>query len=77
MCVFLAEMVRILTRGVPVPIAELIAVCHARGVLVLIDGAHALGQIPLNMSDIGADFYLSNGTRARTPLCARGRRPCR
>jgi hypothetical protein len=31
-----------------------------RGILTVIDGAHALGQIPLQMSQIGADYYASN-----------------
>ncbi len=43
------------------PVAELTALCHAHGVLVMIDGAHALGHVPVNITEIGADFWLGNG----------------
>eukprot|EP01114_Cavostelium_apophysatum_P024156 TRINITY_DN937_c0_g1_i1.p1 TRINITY_DN937_c0_g1~~TRINITY_DN937_c0_g1_i1.p1 ORF type:complete len:431 (+),score=61.55 TRINITY_DN937_c0_g1_i1:50-1342(+) len=47
--------------GTILPIKELIELCHANDVLVLIDGAHAIGQIPVNLTDLQPDFYLSNG----------------
>jgi selenocysteine lyase/cysteine desulfurase len=46
--------------GVILPVKKLAALCHAHGVLALIDGAHALGHIPVNVVDIGADFWLGN-----------------
>ena len=47
--------------GFILPIKELTDLCHAHGVLVLIDGAHALGQIPLNLNELNADFWVGNG----------------
>jgi isopenicillin-N epimerase len=42
------------------PIEAIIAHARERGILTLIDGAHAPGQLPLNLSDLGADFYSGN-----------------
>ena len=42
------------------PVAHIVAVCHAAGVPVLIDGAHAPGQIDVDLTAIGADFYTGN-----------------
>jgi selenocysteine lyase/cysteine desulfurase len=47
--------------AVILPVAQLIALCHSHGVLVLIDGAHALGQIPVDVTALDADFWLGNG----------------
>ena len=46
--------------GVILPVKALAALCRARGVFVLIDGAHALGQVPVDVVDIGADAWLGN-----------------
>jgi isopenicillin-N epimerase len=42
------------------PIARMVAACHAAGVPVLVDGAHGLGQLTLDMRTIGADWYVGN-----------------
>ncbi len=42
------------------PYAALVTLCHAHNVLVLIDGAHALGHVPLDLRALGADFFVSN-----------------
>eukprot|EP00038_Savillea_parva_P021294 m.34110 g.34110 ORF g.34110 m.34110 type:complete len:475 (+) comp5103_c0_seq1:217-1641(+) len=42
------------------PVAQLTKACHARGVKVLIDGAHAPGMVDLNLTDLGADWYVAN-----------------
>ncbi len=42
------------------PVAEIARACRDKGVLCLVDGAHAPGMIPLNIDEIGADWYTGN-----------------
>ncbi|MGI9146623.1 MAG: aminotransferase class V-fold PLP-dependent enzyme [Chloroflexota bacterium] len=42
------------------PIEPLVARAKAAGIWTVIDGAHALGQIELNLKELGADFYGGN-----------------
>jgi isopenicillin-N epimerase len=42
------------------PIARMVATCRARGVPVLVDGAHAPGHLTLDVQAIGADWYVGN-----------------
>jgi isopenicillin-N epimerase len=42
------------------PVAAMIAACRAAGVPVLIDGAHAPGQVALDVPALGADWYVGN-----------------
>ena len=46
--------------AIVVPAQRIVALCHAGGVPVLIDGAHAPGQIDLDLTAIGADWYVGN-----------------
>jgi isopenicillin-N epimerase len=42
------------------PVAEIAAACRARGVPVLVDGAHAPGAIALDIPSLGVDWYTGN-----------------
>jgi isopenicillin-N epimerase len=42
------------------PIADIVRACHAQGVPVLVDGAHGPGQVDLDLTAIGADWYTGN-----------------
>ncbi|MBI4552064.1 MAG: aminotransferase class V-fold PLP-dependent enzyme [Candidatus Latescibacteria bacterium] len=48
------------TTGLIMPVKRLAQAARERGVLSVIDGAHAPGMIPLNVEDSGADFYIGN-----------------
>lgn len=49
------------------PIAAICARARQQDILTVVDGAHAVGQLDLDMAAIGADFYTSN---AHKWLCA-------
>jgi isopenicillin-N epimerase len=42
------------------PVAEIAAVCRARGIPVLVDGAHAPGSLAVNIPALGVDYYSAN-----------------
>ena len=43
--------------AVLMPLRELCDLCRAHGILVLVDGAHCCGQLPIQLEYLGADFY--------------------
>ena len=42
------------------PVAAIAEACHARGVPVLVDGAHVPGSRPLDIQSLGVDWYSAN-----------------
>lgn len=48
------------STGLVLPAKELCAAARERGILTVVDGAHAPAMIPLNVDRVGADFYTAN-----------------
>jgi isopenicillin-N epimerase len=48
------------TTGHILPIEKIISKARERGILVFVDGAHAPGMIPLNLSKLKPHFYAAN-----------------
>ncbi len=46
--------------GVVLPVREICALARQKGLLTHVDGAHAIGQLPLDISGLGCDFYASS-----------------
>ena len=42
------------------PVADVCRRAREQGIITIIDGAHVPGHIPLNLEEIGADFYTGN-----------------
>jgi selenocysteine lyase/cysteine desulfurase len=46
--------------GILMPVGELVALARERGALSLVDGAQALGQIRVNVRELGCDAYVAS-----------------
>jgi cysteine desulfurase / selenocysteine lyase len=49
------------------PVAEITARAHAAGALVLVDGAQAAPKLPVDVAELGADFYAATGHKIYGP----------
>jgi len=56
------------TLGTINPVKEMIAAAHAAGALVLVDGAQAVPHVPVDVQDLGADFYAFSGHKMLAPM---------
>ncbi len=48
------------STGGMLPVREISRMARDRGIISVIDGAHAMGQLPLDMHALGCDFYASS-----------------
>jgi cysteine desulfurase / selenocysteine lyase len=55
------------TLGTINPVAEMTRLAHEAGALVLIDGAQAVPHVPVNVSELGCDFYVFSGHKMLAP----------
>jgi isopenicillin-N epimerase len=46
--------------GLVLPAKEICQLARRHGVLTHVDGAHAIGQLPLDLHDLGCDFYATS-----------------
>jgi cysteine desulfurase / selenocysteine lyase len=53
--------------GTIVPVEQIIALAHARGVPVLVDGAQSTPHLPVNVTALDADFYIFSGHKIFAP----------
>jgi cysteine desulfurase / selenocysteine lyase len=50
-----------------VPVKEVVRICHARGIPVLVDGAQGAVHLDVDVSDIDCDFYALTGHKIYGP----------
>jgi cysteine desulfurase/selenocysteine lyase len=53
--------------GTIAPIAEIVALAHAAGAVVLVDGAQAIAHLPVDVAALGCDFYAFSGHKLFAP----------
>jgi len=51
------------TSGAIQDVAEVARIAHRRGALLLVDGYHAAGQLPVDVGQLDADFYCAGGLK--------------
>ena len=53
--------------GTVVPVKEICEIAHERGIQVLVDGSQAAVHMPVDVKDIGCDYYVFTGHKVYGP----------
>ncbi|NMG39946.1 SufS family cysteine desulfurase [Chelativorans sp. ZYF759] len=53
--------------GTVVPIRQIVEIAHARGIRVLVDGSQGAVHLPVDVRDLGCDFYVCTGHKLYGP----------
>ena len=53
--------------GTIVPVKDVVRIAHARGIPVLVDGSQGAVHLPIDVQDIGCDFYVFTGHKVYGP----------
>jgi cysteine desulfurase / selenocysteine lyase len=56
------------TLGTINPVRDMVEMAHAAGALVLVDGAQAVPHVPVDVQELGADFYAFSGHKMLGPM---------
>src|SRR5262249_35951308 len=56
------------TLGTINPVREMTEMAHAAGALVLVDGAQAVPHLPVDVGELGVDFYAFSGHKMLAPM---------
>jgi len=56
------------TLGTITQAKQIVEMAHAAGALVLIDGAQAVPHVPVDVQDLGCDFYAFSGHKMLAPM---------
>ncbi|MCK1744588.1 cysteine desulfurase [Bradyrhizobium sp. 139] len=53
--------------GTIVPVKDVVKIAHARGIPVLVDGSQGAVHLPIDVQDLGCDFYVFTGHKVYGP----------
>ena len=53
--------------GTVVPMKEVVRLCHARGIPVMVDGSQSAVHMPIDVRDLDADFFVFTGHKTYGP----------
>ncbi|MCG6115186.1 MAG: cysteine desulfurase [Mesorhizobium sp.] len=53
--------------GTVVPIKQIVEIAHARGIKVMVDGSQGAVHLPVDVRDLGCDFYVCTGHKLYGP----------